>query len=77
VEGIADYIRWFKFEPQSHGADNIWLRKHGKNFSLHYSDGYRTTANCLNWVTEKYAPKLVSELNAELRAGKYAETFCV
>ena len=21
VEGIPDYIRWFKYEPQSHGAD--------------------------------------------------------
>jgi hypothetical protein len=25
VEGIPDYIRWFLYEPQSHGADAILL----------------------------------------------------
>ena len=23
VEGLADYIRWFLYEPQSHGADLV------------------------------------------------------
>jgi len=30
VEGSADYVRWFKYEPQSHGADIVWMRKRGK-----------------------------------------------
>src|SRR5262249_9499034 len=26
VEGIPDYVRWFIYEPQSHGADIVWMR---------------------------------------------------
>jgi hypothetical protein len=26
VEGIPDYIRWFQYEPQSHGADASLFR---------------------------------------------------
>ncbi len=22
----ADYVRWFQYEPQSHGADIVWMR---------------------------------------------------
>ena len=73
VEGCADYIRWFKFEPQTHGADLVWLRRHGKNFSPHYHDSYRVTANFLNWVTEKYDGEIVAQMNAAMRAGQYEE----
>lgn len=70
VEGSADYIRWFKYEPQSHGADLTWLRRL-RHFSGHYDDSYRTTANFLNWVAEKYDPKIVTQLNAAMRDGTY------
>ncbi len=53
VEGCADYFRWFKYEPRSHGADIVWMRKHGRKFSPHFNDGYRVTANFLDWVSEK------------------------
>jgi len=69
VEGTADYVRWFKYEPQSHGADLVYLRKVGKDFR--YDDSYRITANFLNWVTEKYDKNIVVELNAAMRQGKY------
>jgi hypothetical protein len=72
VEGIADYIRWFTFEPQSHGADLVWLRAR-KNLSLKYDAGYRVTANFLNWVTEKYAHDIVPRLNSALREGGNSE----
>ncbi|HEV2696161.1 MAG TPA: basic secretory protein-like protein [Verrucomicrobiae bacterium] len=32
VEGCADYIRWFQYEPESHGADMVWLQKRGNFF---------------------------------------------
>jgi len=73
VEGSADYVRWFKYEPQSHGADIIWLRKHGKSFSPHYNDSYRITANFLNWVSEKYDQNIASQMNVAMRENKYDE----
>jgi hypothetical protein len=71
VEGSADYIRWFKYDADKHGADMVWFRKHGKNFSPKYNDSYRITANFLNWVSEKYDKDIVGQLNAAMREGKY------
>ena len=70
VEGSADYIRWFKYEPQSHGADTAWLMKYHRS-PLRYTESYRVTANFLNWVTEKYDTNIVSQMNAVMREGKY------
>ena len=69
VEGIADYIRWFLYEPQSHGAE-ITQRNLAR---ARYDANYRISANFLNWVTAKYAPGLVKDLNAAIRDGKYSE----
>jgi hypothetical protein len=66
VEGSADYVRWFKYEPQSHGADIVWMRKL-HNFSPKYDASYRVTADFLNWVSEKYDPKIVDEMSAAMR----------
>jgi hypothetical protein len=74
VEGSADYVRWFLFDADKHGADMIWFRKHGKNFSPHYNDSYRVTANFLNWVSEKYDKDIVPQMNASMRDGKYDES---
>jgi hypothetical protein len=72
TEGIADYIRFFKFEPDYHGADDVWLRK--QNLSKVRFDGaYRQTANFLDWVTRKYDPQIVVKLNASARRGVYSE----
>lgn len=75
VEGSADYVRWFKYEPKSHGADVVWMRQRGKNFSPQYDNSYRITANFLNWVSEKYDSNLVTEANALMRDNKYTEDF--
>jgi hypothetical protein len=72
VEGMADYVGWFKYEPESHGADTVWLRAH-KNLTLRYDGGYRITANFLNWVAGKYDPEIVRQLNAAMRQGGYAD----
>jgi hypothetical protein len=72
VEGIADYIRWFLYEPESHGADVTWLRAR-RNVRLRYDAGYRLSANFLNWVVEKYDRDIVRHLNSAMRAGNYRE----
>jgi hypothetical protein len=72
TEAIPDYIRWFLFEPESHGADIVWMKRQ-RNFTPKYDTAYRPGANFLNWVTEKYAKDLVTKLNATIRSGKYTE----
>lgn len=72
VEGLADYIRWFLYEPESHGADATWLRRR-RTIQLRYDAGYRITANFLSWVIEKQDRDLIQHLNAAMRQGKYRE----
>jgi len=69
TEGIPDYLRWYRFEPQSRGAE---ITK--RNFSrARYDGSYRPSANFLNWASEKYNKDLAMLLNAAIRAGKYEE----
>jgi hypothetical protein len=68
VEGIPDYIRWYKFEPQSNGT-KIGKRGYDK---AEYDGSYRITAHFLNWTIEKYDKNLIEELNAALREGSYS-----
>jgi hypothetical protein len=68
VEGIADYVRFFKFEPQVKGAE---IKKRGLE-NANYDRSYRVTANFLNWVSEKYDKDLVPQLNAAMREGDYS-----
>jgi hypothetical protein len=70
-EGIADYIRWFIYEPMTHGAD---VAK-DQISAVRYDNGYRPTANFLDWVTKNYDKKLVPTLSALLRDGHYHESF--
>ncbi len=74
VEGIPDYIRWFLFEPQSHGADLIWLQGR-RNLTINYDGRYRITANFLNYAVENYGrnKNLIGELNAACRDGNYTD----
>lgn len=65
VEGIADYVRFFHYEPQTQ------VRPNPKTADVHQS--YRTTAHFLNWAQKKYNPDLVKKLNAALKAGTYTE----
>jgi len=69
VEGMADYIRWFLYEPEAKGAEiterNVARAK--------YNSSYRITGNFLDWVTRKYDPELVRKLNAAARQGQYRD----
>jgi hypothetical protein len=65
VEGVADYIRWFKFEPTPTGTRPRNPQK------AKYTDSYRTTAGFLNFLVEKHDQEIVAKLNAAMRQGQY------
>ncbi|MCL4854066.1 MAG: hypothetical protein KJZ78_22130, partial [Bryobacteraceae bacterium] len=69
VEGIADYIRWFLYEPEKKGAE---ITKRGFPTAKHDSS-YRITGNFLDWVTRCYDGEIVPKLNAAARKGQYKE----
>ena len=66
VEGIADYIRFFMFEPPE--------KRPRPNFKrANYDDGYRTTAAFLAWIEKTHAPNIIERLNGALRKTTYEE----
>ena len=67
TEGIPDYIRWYLYEPQSHGCEISPKRAAG----VRYDGSYRISANFLNYVIVKYDKNLIAELNVALREGRY------
>lgn len=69
VEGIADYVRWFKYEPADHRPHPRATGRGGRPAS--YTDSYQTTATFLEFVAEKYDHEIVVQLNASLREGRY------
>jgi hypothetical protein len=63
VEGIADYIRYYKVEPGTKRA--------GFNPARGYKGGYNPAAALLNWL-EKEKPGIVVKLNTMMREGTYS-----
>lgn len=64
VEGIADYIRWWRYEPELHstkGRTKINIEK------AKYTDSYRTTAMWLAWAGRSYHMGLVPALDRAMR----------
>ena len=70
VEGLADYIRWFLYEPQTHGADLTTTRALSR---ARYDSGYRVSGNFLNWVVTKHDKDIVRQLNDAARQGIYTD----
>jgi hypothetical protein len=62
VEGIADYIRWWRYEPET-------PRPKIDPVKNKYTDAYRVTAYWLAYVSRKYDRRLVPALDRELRKG--------
>jgi hypothetical protein len=60
VEGIADYVRWWRYEPEA-------VRPKIDPEKSKYTDAYRTTAYFLAWVSRKYDMRLVPALDRALR----------
>ena len=67
VEGLADYIRWFLYEPAE-------KRRTPNPDRANYTDSYQTTAAFLNYVVDKHDPKLIETFNAAMRNGEYDES---
>ena len=67
TEGIPDYIRWFKYEPQTHGAD---IRNPAP---AKYDASYRVIGQLpqLRHRPLRQGPR--QKLNAAMRQGKYSE----
>jgi hypothetical protein len=65
VEGIADYVRFFKYEPGKIGRLDTERAR--------YDGSYRVSAAFLASVAEKYDKDLVRKLNQALREGEYRE----
>jgi len=66
VEGLADWIRWFNYEPES-------ARPHPRPDRANYNDSYRTTGHFLDYVVKKYDKDLIRKLNSAMREGKYTD----
>lgn len=66
VEGIADYIRFWKYEPEV-------PRPRIDKEKATYKDSYRTTAAFLAWITWKYDKRIVRKLDQALREGTYTD----
>jgi hypothetical protein len=64
VEGIADYIRWWRYEPESSTAG---ARPRIDPEKSKYTDAYRVTAYWLAWASRRYDMRLVPELDRAMR----------
>lgn len=64
VEGIADYIRWWRYEPELHATSGRTKIDPAKS---RYTDSYRTTGMWLAWCSRKYDMRLVPALDKAMR----------
>lgn len=69
VEGVADYVRWFLFEPEKSGARINRRRPDG----LRYDRSYRISANFIDWCVRTHDRDLLRKLNQAAREGSYNE----
>jgi len=65
TEGIADYVRYFKFEPKP-APPRISPK-------ASYKDGYKTAATFLAWIEKTKDKDVIRKLNGLLRSGGYSD----
>lgn len=66
VEGLADYVRYWHYEPGRKSFDIDPER-------AKFSDSYGTTARFLAWVQVAKDQQIIHKLDAALRRGEYRE----
>jgi hypothetical protein len=66
VEGIADYVRWFQYEPEN-------LRPRVNFDRANYNDSYRTTGAFFDHIARTHDEKLPTKLNDICRRGQYTD----
>ena len=64
TEGIADYIRNYKYEPKPPGKVNP---------KSSYKDGYKTAAVFLAWIEKTKDKDIIRKLNEALRTARYKD----
>jgi len=64
VEGIADYVRFWIYEPQT-------PRRRFNPERIRYTDSYQVTGALLAWLVETHDKAIVTKLNAACRRGEY------
>jgi hypothetical protein len=67
VEGLADYIRWFLYEPED-------KRTKPNPDRAKYTDSYRITAAFLDYIVREHDAACIEKFNAAMRNGEYSET---
>ncbi len=70
VEGIADYTRWWRYEPEAPRPKIDPLKNH-------YNDSYRVTAAFLAFLAHKYDMGIVPKLDKALRDKTYTDALFV
>ncbi len=70
LEGSADYIRWFEFEPAK-------LRPHPTGDEAQYDASYRVSAAFLQWVINNYDKDIVAQMNVANYQGVYSDELWV
>lgn len=65
TEGIADYVRYFKFEPKP-APPRVSPK-------ASYKDGYKTAATFLAWIEKAKDKDVIRKLNGLLRSGGYSD----
>ena len=69
VEGIADHVRYFTYEPAVGAA---FKPRRGQS---DFRAGYLPAAAFLNWIDQRTDGNLIQELNALARDGKMTEAW--
>ena len=64
TEGIADYVRWFDYEPESR-------RPRVNPRRAKYTDSYQTTAAFFDWIVKSRDKTFITRLNTACRSGNY------
>jgi len=67
TEGIADYVRWWRYEPELAATSGRTRIDPAKS---KYTDSYRTTAMWLAWCSRTHDMRLVPALDLALRNGE-------
>lgn len=68
VEGIADHIRWYQFEPID--------KRRRINWDLsNYDDAYFASATFLDAIVQFIDPDAVAKVNAACRQGRYTDAY--
>jgi len=66
IEGIADYIRWWCWEPPEHRGRIDPAR-------VKFKDTYQTAAAFLYWAEKQYDKDLVRKVNQHIRDSSYKD----